>query len=316
MIFRPSGERVATSVTCTVCGSHESRKWLNPRRSPGPVVRCLNCGMVFVSPLERTQAIIEDGAQFPEHDLLRCSSDLTELAGCWEMAGLDESPVMRTARRRNHNRVIDWIDNAGAPGKRLLDFGSGWGFFLESARDRGWHATGLEPLPGHGIYARGQLGLDVVTDTLRDDTFAAQSFDVVTAFQVFEHLPNPAEELRKLHRVLARDGLVLIEVPNIDTPLLRLMRASHRHFVIDHLWFFKAHTLKLLLRNCGFEPVVIRYPTRWLPVSHIVRYWFGRYLPSRLVRALDATCARTGLLHRTVPINIGDIVLAIGRKSA
>ena len=56
----------------------------------------------------------------------------------------------------------------------------------------------LEPLVMPAIYARGRLSLRVVTDTLRDDTYPLEFFDVVTAFQVFEHIVDPAGDVAKI----------------------------------------------------------------------------------------------------------------------
>lgn len=70
-------------------------------------------------------------------------------------------------------------------------------------------------------------------DYLREDTFAPESFDVVTSLQVFEHVDEPLAELTKIRRVLKPGGLLVVEIPSIDSPLVRLMRSRHRHFVRD-----------------------------------------------------------------------------------
>ena len=302
-------------IPCAVCGSLEQAPFLRPARSPGPVVRCRGCGLVFVSPREDERAIIDEGRPLAELERLRDSRDPRDLAGCWELDLLAaETPALRAARRVNHQAALGWIARHRPPPGRLLDFGCGWGFFLEDARAAGWTVQGLEPLPGHGVHARGALGLDVRTDTLRPDSFPPESFDVVTAFQVFEHLPDPAAELAKLHRMLKPGGLMVIEVPNIATPWVRLLGGRHRHFVEDHLWFFSPRSLARLLERQGFTPIATHFPTRRLPVERLLDAWAGRYLPPRAVGALRAVAQRAGLLERRLPVNLRDIVLLIGRR--
>lgn len=312
----PSAGPPPQAIPCVVCGSLDQAPFLRPARSPGPVVRCRGCGLVFVSPREDLRAIIDEGRPLAELERLRHSRDPRDLAGCWELDLLAaETPALRQARRVNHQAALRWIAAHRPPPGRLLDFGCGWGFFLEDAREAGWQVRGLEPLPGHGVHARGALGLDVVTDTLRPDSFPPESFDVVTAFQVFEHLPDPGAELAKLHALLRPGGLVVIEVPNIATPLLRLLGGRHRHFVEDHLWFFSPRTLGRLLDRHGFQPIATHFPTRRLPLERLLDAWAARYLPPAALRGLRGLAGRAGLLERRLPVNLRDIVLQIGRKT-
>ena len=100
---------------------------------------------------------------------------------------------------------------------KILDLGCFCGVFLNEASQAGWECYGIEPLIMPAIYARGNYNLNVITDTLRNDSYSPEFFDVVTTFQVFEHLIFPDEELRKIQRILKPGGLLMIEVPNIDT---------------------------------------------------------------------------------------------------
>lgn len=304
------------AVPCTVCGAVDHRTLYRPHTSPGPVVRCRRCGMVYVSPRQDQRALIHDGADVVHDQRLRRSADLRDLAGCWESAALATTLAQRDARALNHQAALAAIARHRPPPGTLLDFGCGWGFFLESARQAGWDVRGIEPLPGHGVFARGALGLDVVTDTLRPDTFPPASFDVATAFQVFEHLPDPAAEIDKLHAVLKPGGLVAIEVPNIDTVLVSLLRGRHRHFVQDHLWFFGPATLARFLQAHGFDILETTFPTRRLTVRHVIDHWTARQASPRVADALHRGADRAGALDRVIRVNLRDIVMVIARKAA
>ncbi|MBL7183339.1 MAG: class I SAM-dependent methyltransferase [Anaerolineae bacterium] len=82
------------------------------------------------------------------------------------------------------------------PGRRLLDVGCHIGVFLGIAQERGWAAWGIEPSRWAAREARGR-GLQVIEGTLDDVHLAGESFDVITLWDVIEHLTDPLRELRE-----------------------------------------------------------------------------------------------------------------------
>ena len=314
-LARSRGDFLSSSE-CPLCNSTVVRLLFRPRRAPGPVVRCRCCGLVYISPIERDQAIIT-GPVLPDgREHILTSSNLEDLAGCWELAELPEREFERPALRRNAQDALWRLERYRSPPGRLLDMGCGWGHFLAVAREHGWEAYGLEPLAGRALYARAHTGATVITDVLREDTFPADFFDVVTAFQVFEHLPDPAGDLRRLYRCLKPSGIILIEVPNIATWSVYLLRKHHRHFVPDHLIFFSRRTLSTFLEKIGFEILDIYRPTRWMTLRHLCLDWIGRGFSENLRQFFGRLLQETGLSRRLVPINLGDIIAVIGRKQA
>lgn len=299
-------------IACALCGNTQPSRLFRPPRAPGPVVRCQHCGLVYVSPLEQDQAIITAPVLGQKDPAILTSADTRLLNGFWELAQLPKRQGERPALRRNATAALRRLERYVRPPGRLLDFGCGWGFFLATARERGWEVYGLEPLPGHALYARAMVGATVTTDVLHDDTFPADHFDVITAFQVLEHLPDPAGNLHRLHRCLRPGGLILIEVPNIATWSVTLLGKRHRHFNPDHLTFFSPRTLRALLEKYGLEVLETYRPTRWMTLRYLFGHW-GRWLLGR--PPAPTRVGHTSWLQRlVVPLNFGDIVGAIGRK--
>lgn len=116
--------------------------------------------------------------------------------------------------RWEHRRALEWINDKD----RLLDVGCGSGSFLSlvSARLPQVRAVGLESSPVAAAQARAR-GLAVETKPLGD--FAREqssAFDVVTAFQVLEHVPHPGQFLTDLVRAVRPGGLIVLGVPNMD----------------------------------------------------------------------------------------------------
>lgn len=302
---------------CAICGQDLAELLFRPKSSPGPIVRCRRCRLVYVSPVENARAVIRDGPVLGKLDpKVLTSADLRDVAGCWELSMLPAKQAEWPAFRLNAIIALDRIERYVQPPGRLLDFGCGWGFFLGVARERGWEPYGLEPLPGHAVHARARFGATVVTDILHDDTFPPDSFDVITAFQVLEHLPDPASDFGRLRRMLKPGGVILIEVPNIDTWSVRLLGPRHRHFVQDHLTFFSARTLALLLEKHGFEVLRAYHPDRYMTVRHLVADWSRRYLPKPIINIVAATMRCFGVWEGVIGINLGDIITMIARKAS
>lgn len=301
-------------VSCAACGADDADPFFDAPLAPGQVVKCRRCDMVYVSPVDiRGLNYSEDDLAYMEH--LRTSSDLDDLERGWEFAFLQARLEERPALQKNYEGILDRIArHVGSADGRLLDFGAGWGFFLAEARNAGWDTAGVEPLPGHALYAREELGLDVIPDVLRPDTFPSESFDVVTSLQVFEHLDDPAAELAKIVEVLRPGGLLALEVPSIDTPLLKLARGKHRHFVPDHYWFFTPETLQRFVTRHDLETIESYHPTRRLSVRWLVNVIGKRYMPAGLTQRLSAASERLRVADLEVPLNFLDVALIIARK--
>lgn len=137
---------------------------------------------------------------------------------------------------------------------KVLDLGCAAGFFLDLAHQRGFEVLGVEPSRFASRKARELFGLPVLSQTLRDAGLPAKSFDVITLWDVIEHVPQPREEMQEVRRLLKPGGLVGIITPDIENPAARILKDKWLEIrrVPEHLVFFSAHTLKRLLAENGF----------------------------------------------------------------
>jgi SAM-dependent methyltransferase len=271
--------------------------------------------MVYVNPIQDSHCIIYEGPILGDLDpRILTSSDIHDIEDCWELSLLEARDKEWPALRKNSKDALEIIDYYIQPPGFLLDYGCGGGFFLCEAKKCGWDTYGLEPLPGHAVHARAKYGVRVITDTLRLDTCAPNFFDVITAFQVFEHLPDPDCELNKLSRIIKPGGIILIEVPNIDTWSVNLLGKRHRHFVQDHLNFFSPKTLSKLLEKNGFQVIKYYLPTRYMSIHHLMSDSVRRYLHKRIVNNIDDLLNRLGLSECIIGMNLRDIVAVVAQK--
>jgi len=141
---------------------------------------------------------------------------------------------------------------------RVLDVGTGFGFFPRVMMDRGWEALGLE-ISGPGAdYARDSLGVEVVRKPLEEAGLEEGSFDAVTAFYVIEHLPDPKAACREMARLLRPGGVLLLRWPH-SAPLVRFTRWFGLKLGLlhapSHLCQFSPRTMARLLTESGFTDV-------------------------------------------------------------
>lgn len=144
--------------------------------------------------------------------------------------------------------------------RRLLDIGSGPGYFLLNGQGRGWTVMGVEPSVQAAEHSR-SLGLDVRDVFFSDETAEALgTFDVVNMGEVLEHIPDPAALLSLIHRRLDAFGLVCIVVPNDFNPFQIVLRdqlgfAPWWVAPPHHINYFDSDSLTRLLDRCAFDVV-------------------------------------------------------------
>lgn len=301
--------------SCPLCGHNEYQTWFRPDQSPGPIVACKYCKFVYVNPLENTKALISEGPVLGERQpQLLSSTDLNEIVGSWEQPMIESYMKHLPVRQRNAQVPLSHFRMLKQTRGKILDVGCFCGVFLSVAAQEGWECYGIEPLVMPAIYARGRFGLNITTGTLDDSVFAPNFFDVVTAFQVFEHMLDPKRELERIYRFLKPGGLVLIEVPNIDTWGVRILGRRHRHFVQDHVSFFSVETLGYLLEKTGFELVTHYYPTRYLDTEQFIQ-WLGKHkwmFGNNVASLIQTLLQRSGT--EMIRINLRDIIALIAKK--
>jgi SAM-dependent methyltransferase len=216
--------------------------------------------------------------------------------------------------------------------RRLLDVGSGPGYFLAESVARGWAAIGVEPSKQAAEHSR-SLGLDVREVLLSPET-AGQlgQFDVIHLSAVLEHIPHPAELLRVAHGLLAPDGLLCVVVPNDYNPVQGALRESCGFapwWVAPphHLNYFDFGSLERLFRRTGFN-VLSRQTTFPIDLfllmgdNYVGDATLGRAVHVKRKR-LETTLARAGLsglkqrLYAAMAeLGLGREVVLIGRKEA
>ena len=275
---------------CPLCDSVDCSNIYKERGSIG-IVRCAGCGLVYVNPRVKE----------PEKNYWGDVDRYYEEA---RLIFKGEAPHHRDPNYKADMRMIEKIKPTG----NFLDIGTNMGFFLRHTQGRRWNVLGIEPSPALSEIARRYFGLNVKTSYLEGARLEEGSFDVVTMTDVLEHMPEPKKTLLEIKRVLRKDGILFIKVPNGKYNLLKLFMArptgQAAHYDIfdsyEHVVHYTQETLRRMLESSGFAVVktaigrpmqtpawhkyvghYYQYPSPWFldAKNHLLRicfYWISR----------------------------------------
>ena len=245
-------------MNCTTCGSSAIGAYLRP--SVGQLLQCASCKAVFLSP----------EAQETAAESVYSQDYFTEREGYFFHDGVVDGSGQESAHVADFRAGLSLIEAQGLRTGTLLDVGCATGSFLTVARAMGWECRGVEVSAFAAAQARERTGCEVFAGRLEDAPFGSAAFDVITMWDLLEHLPDPLRGLETARRLLKPSGLLLVNTPN-ENSLLRLVarflyRGSGGRFTAPvnhlyhryHLYYFAAETLKVLFRRAGFELVEMR----------------------------------------------------------
>jgi len=134
----------------------------------------------------------------------------------------------------------------------MLDIGTGIGFMLELAQERGFKAMGIEPSPAATRYAREKLHLEVFQAHFPAPELEGKQFNLITMSHVLEHVPDPINFLIEVKAHLKPNGIVVITAPSYYSLLTRMLGWRWTGFQpTQHIWQLTPTTAAMLCRRAG-----------------------------------------------------------------
>jgi 2-polyprenyl-3-methyl-5-hydroxy-6-metoxy-1,4-benzoquinol methylase len=218
-----------TVLETTVRGAASSRTF--------KLLRCGGCGLVTTIPC------------LPKSELEACYQP-----EYWGRASADDLAWVRRDQRPR-TAFLECFRREG----RLLDVGCGLGLFLVALDPQRWDRHGLEAMPAAYREAVSRLGADrIVMAELTAAEFPPEHFDVITFWDVLEHLPDPVAALRQAFRFLRPGGLLLLRLPNFAGYTARRFGEDWYELALPyHLYHFTPASLTHLLEASGFRVCVV-----------------------------------------------------------
>jgi SAM-dependent methyltransferase len=270
---------------CPICGCFNATPYIVVNGFC--IVRCGACGTMHVSPRPGDAALT---AHY---------QDPSYFHGQGNQGYRDYAQIRKALTPLFRRRLAEIESHFASPG-RLLDFGSAAGYFLEEAKANGWTVTGVEISAQMAKESAERLSVPVATSI---DELGSELFDVITLWEVIEHLRQPVSVVSKLGEHLRPGGLLAVSTPNTGHWQAQLEPQTWEGYRLpSHLVFFTKITLEDALRRAGFVRARVRglaplpmlpswlrrasAPLRSAVVSGEARPWTVALLAWRAVRAV------------------------------
>jgi len=231
---------------CTDCDLY----WLDPQPSPEALAKAYENYYTHKAPsLKKPKGIKKIKKQFR-------LTLLNALCG-YSVKGVNQQsskllsclPILKKYALKS----FGWLEGPHNTGK-LLDYGCGNGSFLKQMQELGWDVSGIEFDQKSVDAARDYFGIPVFIENSQDATFSQNSYDAVTMNHAIEHLQDPLKTLQYCHRILCKNGQIVITTPNANSLGHRLFKQTWRGLEFPrHLFVFTPKSMRLLIEKAGFK---------------------------------------------------------------
>ncbi|QDU36097.1 Ubiquinone biosynthesis O-methyltransferase [Maioricimonas rarisocia] len=236
-------------VPCDLCGNRKPTPFLEAtdQKTGDPehrlyLARCERCELVYLSPR-------------PDPDVaesyFRAVYTGEKTGGRFTTYYHDEEII----RAKNEAR-LDWClrDFDTAPQNlKVLDVGAGRGHFVKVAADRGCKAVGVELDQAACDYGRGHYDVEMICATLETSQLTPESFDVVTMWDLIEHVESPTSVVQQAVRLLKPGGKLVVRTGNVDSWVFARSPQQWDMLFSGHTYYFSPTTLGGILEKCGLE---------------------------------------------------------------
>ncbi len=215
--------------SCLICSSTYVDQY-QPFYNAHGLLKCTSCKFIFMEKIPSEQELTDYYAQY----------------------SYSEDAYLSPLTIKSYNLLLDEFEKYRKH-NRILDVGCGRGWFLQEAKKRGWVVYGTE-YSSTALDLCNNEGIKMHSGALTENAFESNYFDVVTSFEVLEHINNPQEEIKSIYKFLRRGGLFYITTPNFNSYLRYQLKEKYNIICYpEHLSYYTRKSLKYLLSNNNFK---------------------------------------------------------------
>lgn len=236
------------NTNCCFCSSNNFTPYY--KEAEWQIVKCENCGLCYTNP----RPTIETLPNFYNEEYFK---DKRFNSGYYNPDGSVKPDQVDYFPR------IGPIESFLTKRTSLLELGAARGGFLKVMRDRGWDVDGIEISPEAALLGKKLYNI-LLFNGILEEYKSNKAYDVVCMYQTLEHVYNPAYVIRRSYELLNKNGLLVIEVPNIESADMWFNK-ERKHLTYDlprHLTHFTPTILSTYLESTGFkiEYLELAYP--------------------------------------------------------
>lgn len=259
--------------------------------SHAQIVRCNRCGYIYANP------------RWSDDHLLDAYTAVEDKTYVQERQGRELTFSKHLQAMERHI--------GGANGRSLLDVGAYVGIFVEKALEAGWNAMGVEPSSWAAALAQ-ENDVPVICGTQDSPELAGKTFDVITMWDVIEHVDDPSGEMAKAYKMLNPGGWLVIHTMDVDSWASKLLKSRWPWYMDMHIHYFSQRTMRQMLEKNGYSVVWSGIQGRYLTMSYLgtrIAAWHAGLgkIAAMLIETL-------GLGKAAVPINFGDLFTVYAQK--
>lgn len=227
------------NVRCKVCGeSNDENFVVKYKKDELNIVQCKNCNFVFIPPYYRKEINYVNYKDEKVFEAIKRGND-------W-------------LKYQRHFLRYKLLKKYVVKGGNLFDLGVGWGHFLNAGRMLGYNVSGIEIAKMPYRYAKEYLKLPVDNIDFFDYQAKQDYYDIITMWDVLEHIDNCDEVIKRCNGMLKKGGFIILQVPQIDSFFAKRQKENWQAMGLDHVNYFSKETIKRLLKDKGFKTVKIK----------------------------------------------------------
>lgn len=297
-------------TNCPICNSSMTSKVFDAvdhfsTKESFPIYDCKSCGFRFTNNFPTDDSI---GRYYDSPDYISHSDSKTGLI----------NRLYHFFRKHMLKKKVNLVSKQVVPRQkdniRILDIGSGTGYFLNAAKEKGYTVTGIEKDTNAREYAISTFGLDIKDEQSLWD-IENESYDVITLWHVLEHMENLNEVVAKIKSILKPDGIMILALPNHNSHDAKKYEGYWAAYDVPrHLWHFTPQTVEKMLSKHQFN--IIKQKTMPLDAFYISMLSEKYRGNSSLIQYIKAiVVSAIGYLRSLTDINQSSSVIYIAKKA-
>lgn len=212
------------------------------------VVKCKNCGLIYNNPRIKEEIILK---------------------GYSEGANIEHVGQAK-GREITFAKQLKLINKYKPNKGKILDIGTAGGSFLYVAKKDGWDVHGVEPNKWMAEWGKEHYGIPIKPGDIFANKFPDKTFDVVTLWDVLEHVPDPTKTLNEINRILKPKGILVVNYPDIGSWIARILKRKWMLLLSIHLYYFTPKTIKSILNKNGFKTLKIKPHWQSLSFGYLI----------------------------------------------
>lgn len=229
---------------CNICSKTKFTK-ISPKvrdSNKHKIIQCKNCLHTQLYPIP-TQ---EENRKFYDED--RMSKNIK----------FHSMKIMKEKSKKDTATHVNLTKKLALKKSKILEIGSGYGFYLDMMKKQGYDVTGIEISKIRRNYAKKLSGTKVLDCDLNERVPAIGKYDIIVLFHVLEYISNPIHFIKNISLLLKPQGKLLIKIPNVDDLSLKFHEAYRNWFwQRAHVNYFSPKVLRHVIKKAGFKKIKI-----------------------------------------------------------